>query len=97
MCSNVPECALVLGLNVPLLAVDESAEIPLCKACLVCRHATCCVLLRGLLSVWGNHSRDERTQKRKFRGNPECTSRDVTSVPRGKSAFWKLPSICRMK
>ena len=64
MCPNVPECAEVVGLNVPLPAVVESAEIPLCNN-KKCRHAASCVLLRGLLSVWGNHGRDARTQTRK--------------------------------
>ena len=40
MCPNVPECALALGLNVPLPAVIESAENPFCNAYVVCRDAT---------------------------------------------------------
>ena len=40
MCPNVPECALVWGLNVPLPAVLQSAETPVCKAYVVCWDAT---------------------------------------------------------
>ena len=68
------ECAAVGGSG-------ERGDTPL-QGKVVCRHAASCVLLRGLLSVWGNHSRHARPQKKE---NPNASMNYVNVAGAGNT------------